>query len=300
MKKTSPSLSKAYQQLSHRYRQPSYKPGYAEKEEIHAYAAARMPATKAAVLTCLEQLPSSFIPETVLDLGAGTGAATLAVLEKFSSVESMTLVEQDFEALNLAKEFLNPFPRVSFSFQACRLEQYKGSSSIDLVILSYVLNELSPPQQQEILQQLLHDTPAYLLIVMPGTPVCFQQLLDLRDTALKAGYFIEAHCPHGLKCPLGEGDWCHFKVRVARSHSHRQTKEASLPYEDEKFCYLLLSKKSVHPYQGRIVKNPLHRSGHSLFDVCEKGHLNRHIIGRKHKETYKKAIQLKWGDHWNF
>jgi len=261
---TESELTDAYQQLSHRYRQSNYKPGFQNEAEVKAYAAARMPATVAAVTRTLKELPQAFLPTTVLDLGAGTGAASLGVLQH---------IQQS-------------------------LCDYTDDKPIDLIILSYVLNELSIAEQQAIIEKLMANQSCYILILMPGTPVCFQQLLILRKLAIEAGYFVAAPCPHQQDCPMATAstDWCHFKVRLPRTRTHRLFKEATLNFEDEKFCYLLLSKNAISTNAARIVKNPLHRSGHSLFDVCEDGELKRVIIGRKHKSLYKTAVKLSWGD----
>ena len=297
---SSQDLVRAYQQLSQRYRQPNYEPGFQNTTEVNAYAAARMPATVAAILRCLQELPADFSPSTLVDLGAGTGAASLAALQYFSSLKSLTLVEQDSRALNYAKEQLQPLLAASqeITFEKANLHQYPFDKSADLVVLSYVLNELPSPEQQTILQKLIATNSRFILILMPGTPVCFQQLLSLRQVAIEAGLFIAAPCPHQQACPMAAtpNDWCHFKVRLSRTPAHRVFKQAMLNFEDEKFCYLLISKDPPAAVESRIVKNPFHRSGHSLFDVCEQGELRRYIIGRKQKQLYKTAVKLSWGD----
>lgn len=296
-------LIQAYLQLSERYRQSTYTPGFKNEAEVQAYAAARMPATMAAVLHVLKEFPADFLPTTLLDLGAGTGAASLAALQHFSSLQSLVLVEQDIEALSFAQNQLSPFiPTHQIAFEAMNLHHYRFEKTADLVILSYVLNELSLPDQHNIFQQLLNTANPNLLILMPGTPLCFQQLLNLRQQAIEAGWFIIAPCPHHQKCPMAvtPNDWCHFKVRLPRSSAHRISKQATLNFEDEKFCYLLISKTPNARQGGRIVKNPLHRSGHSVFDVCEAGDIKRHIISRKDKGAYKLASKLNWGDKFYF
>ena len=296
---TEAELIDAYQQLSHRYRQPNYKPGFQNDTEVKAYAAARMPATVAAVVRTLKELPENFSPTTVLDLGAGTGAASVGILQHFPSVKNLTLIEQDGRALSCAKKLLSLINQdIHIDFNQQNLSNYANDEPVDLVVLSYVLNELPITEQQKILDKLMGNQSNYILIVMPGTPTCFQQLLILRQQAIEGGYFVAAPCPHQQACPMAttSTDWCHFKVRLARTRTHRLFKEATLNFEDEKFCYLLLSKKTESANVARIVKNPLHRSGHSLFDVCDNGELKRVVIGRKHKSLYKKAVKLSWGD----
>lgn len=292
-------LTQAYQRLSQRYHQPNYTPGFQSELEVKAYAAARMPATFAAISRTLTELPDSFLPTSILDLGAGTGAASLAVLHRFPFINSLQLVEQDAHALAAAKQLVqSAWPGRSFGFCQENLNHYSYDKPQDLVVLSYVLNELSLPEQKKILQNVLAMQSSYVLILMPGTPSCFQQLLPLRQLALDLNYSIVAPCPHQQACPMAStpSDWCHFTVRLARSRVHRLSKTADLNFEDEKYCYLLLSKDPVTTAAPRIVKKPIHRSGHSIFDICEAGELKRVVIGRKHKTLYKTATKLSWGD----
>ena len=37
-------------------------------------------------------------------------------------------------------------------------------------------------------------------------------------------------------------DWCHFTQRLPRSRAHKQIKEADVPFEDEKFSYVALTR----------------------------------------------------------
>lgn len=297
---TAAELAQAYQCLSQRYHQPNYTPGFQNELEVKAYAAARMPATFAAISRTLAELPEDFSPTSILDLGAGTGAASLAVLHYFPHMKLLTLVEQDAHALDAAKQLIQSVWSSGGRSEFCqeKLGHYSYEKPQDLVILSYVLNELPLLEQKKILQNVLATQSSYVLILMPGTPLCFQQLLHLRQLAIDLNYSIMAPCSHQQTCPMAStpSNWCHFAVRLARSRSHRLFKSADLNFEDEKFCYLLLSKAPDTSKASRIVKKPIHRSGHSIFDICEPSELKRVVIGRKHKTLYKTATKLSWGD----
>src|SRR5271154_6574268 len=61
-----------------------------------AYALARMPATYAAVaagLNALCEITPHFVPNSLLDVGAGPGTATWAAAEAFPSLQGFTLVD---------------------------------------------------------------------------------------------------------------------------------------------------------------------------------------------------------------
>ena len=50
---------------------------------------------------------------------------------------------------------------------------------------------------------------------------------------------------------LQQPDWCHFTQRLPRSRAHKQIKGAELPFEDEKFAYVALTRAAVGPRRPR-------------------------------------------------
>ena len=65
-------------------------------------------------------------------------------------------------------------------------------------------------------------------------------------------------------------DWCHFRVRVARSRLHKRLKGGDAPFEDEKFCYLAVAKPgvAVRPAGARILRHPAKQAGFVELAVC--------------------------------
>ena len=67
-------------------------------------------------------------------------------------------------------------------------------------------------------------------------------------------------------------------------------------YEDEKFSYVIASKKVVPLPESRIIRHPQHHSGHiDLVVCCQKG-LEKKIISKKQKSLYKQTRKSQWGD----
>jgi ribosomal protein RSM22 (predicted rRNA methylase) len=55
-----------------------------------------------------------------------------------------------------------------------------------------------------------------------------------------------------------------------------------LSREDEKFCYIIISGNSVEQSSGdRIIKRPMKRSGHTIFDVCSENGAERRVLSNK-------------------
>lgn len=299
-------LQKAYENLSGRYRSSSRREqpasGYGSALETIAYAAARLPATYAVINRCLDELPSNYEPSTILDLGAGPGTASLTCLERYPSC-SPTLIESNKDAIQLGKKLLENYPNATYKH--ADLLNIQEQTCYDMVVASYVWGELTSDQQIELFKKILGLFRDYLLIILPGTPQDFKTLTSLRDFVINQRDYpdiqILAPCTHSLSCPLkgsDQLDWCHFSVRLPRTNFHRHLKNAKLAYEDEKFCYLLLSKKPVVKVSGRIIKNPQHRGGHGKLDVCMEGEIHQITYSRAKSPLYKKWKNLAWGDLW--
>ena len=54
-----------------------------------------------------------------------------------------------------------------------------------------------------------------------------------------------------------QADWCHFSERLQRSRDHMIAKGARVPFEDERYAYVAVSRVPVvHPASARIIKPP--------------------------------------------
>jgi SAM-dependent methyltransferase len=191
-------------------------------------------------------LPEAEKPRTVLDAGAGTGASALAACCVFP-VETVTCLERN-PFMRAAGERILAGARAGALIRAesrwlevdlTRPDPLPVRS--DLVVASYVLNELSPEDALRAALGMWAAAGHLLVLVEPGTPKAFAGLRALRQPLLDAGAHLLAPCPHQGPCPLPPEDWCHFTVRVARSRLAKALKGGDAPYEDEKFSCLILS-----------------------------------------------------------
>ena len=82
-----------------------------------------------------------------------------------------------------------------------------------------------------------------LLVIEPGTPQGFARIHEVRVALLAEGAHLIAPCTHVNSCPIQPPDWCHFSVRLARRREHMHAKKATVPFEDEKFSYLIASRQ---------------------------------------------------------
>lgn len=272
-------------------------------EDALAYALARLPATYAACVTVFaeaQRMAPGFAPATLLDAGSGPAAASWAALETWGSVEAVTWLDESPPFLDLASRLATEGPAPIRGSDRRRIDLTSATEwpHADLVCASYALAEIPEPKQAAVVQGLWAATDGLLAIVEPGTPAGYARLLRARAALIAAGADLLAPCPHMADCPLVSPDWCHFSVRLPRSRDHQLAKGAEVPFEDERFAYLIAARPGVAPAgrASRILAPP--RAGKPGIDLklCTPGGLEQRFVGRRDKPAHAKARRLGWGD----
>ncbi len=264
------------------------------KEKALAYLATRMPATFAAARTALAEVAARIpAPVSVLDLGAGTGSASLAALDVFPDLESLTLLDTDSALFNEAKLLL---PQSVFI--QTDLPTLDHLPAADLVIACYALGELKDADRAKVIERAWAAARSAMIIVEPGTTRGFKNILAMREQLLGAGAHIVAPCPHQGPCPLPSPDWCHFAERVERTSLHRRLKGGELGYEDEKFSYIAVSKTAVTQAFARIIRRPVHQPGFIDLTLCEGNTISNNRVGKRDKTQFRAARHADWGSAW--
>jgi len=298
-------LQAASESLSRQYRdkRPARVPS--ESGRI-AYLTARLPATYAAAHRVSSELVAR-IPgveiESVLDLGAGPGTAMWAAAAVFPALETITLVERDPDFVELGKRL------AGHSFQAAMREGRWSNADIslideypphDAVFLSYVVGEIPRASLERIIGKAWSAAKIAIAIIEPGTPAGFSRILAARQELIRLGAAIAAPCPHDSTCPMSGTDWCHFSARVERTSLHRRAKSATLPYEDEKYSYVIAARCYVDRARARVIRHPTKLKGHVRLDLCGITGLLKKTVARKTKEEYRTARKADWGSVWPF
>ena len=283
------ALKRAAQAISRGYREgcATALAGLDPEERVAAYLATRMPATYAAAVEVLSRIPGSGI-SSVLDIGAGAGAAALAALHHFPELSPITLIERDSALAEAAREFL---PQA-----VIRKENFLRIAAFpqhDLVIAAYSLGEAA---QENLMARLWQAARVALVVIEPGTPRGFALIRDWRSVLLDAGAHMVAPCPGNGPCPIAEPDWCHFGTRVERSSVHRRLKEAELNYEDEKFSYVAVGREGAVPAPARIIRRPRHQPGLIQLETCTPRGLETRRISKRDRDGFRWARRAAWGD----
>lgn len=297
------TLQRAAQALSERYMgiQGDSMSLLQDEQDALAYAAFRLPATFAAVnaaLTSTLQVLPDFAPVSLLDVGAGPGTVLWAAGTLLPALQKATLLEREKDMRALCQTLLTnaPFPLSDHvSLEDVDLSQTEFFLPHDLVTISYVLGEMTPAAQGPLLTCLWQATQGVLLLVEPGTPKGFATLRRAREQLLQAGAHIIAPCVMEKPCPMTDDDWCHFTTRVARSKLHMQIKGGGVPYEDEKYAYLAVSRKPAALAGGRVLRHPQVRSGHIGISLCTKEGILQTTVTKKDKQAFRHARSAKAG-----
>lgn len=291
----------AAQRLSAAYRRGGISlPRRLTEAERIAYVAVRLPATYATVRMALAEM--SRVVETgnfahCLDVGAGPGTASLAVLAAMPHVSSFWQVERD-PGWNEIAESLARAAGLNASRSIGDVATLTAPPC-QLVVAAYVLNELPGPKLDAIVQGLWAVASAALVVVEPGTPRGFAAVRRVREICLELGGHAAAPCTHDAPCPMTSNDWCHQAVRIGRGPLHRKLKLAQLGFEDEKFSYLVMTRLNPrHLARARIVRRPIRAGGHVHLDLCSAEGLSRSTVGRADRASYKAARGVAWGELW--
>lgn len=267
-----------------------------KESEAVSYAISRMPATYAAVSSVLEQTLDNYNENltSVIDVGAGTGAVVWAVNDVATS-NAIKCFEREESMINIGKKLMKNTDLNDVRWKRFDILQDAIQEKADLVITSYMINELPNGGREKAVEKLWDATNKLLIIIEPGTPAGFANILEIRKNLLKAGGYIVAPCCCLHECPIPKDDWCAFYTRVARGSVHRQAKNGVLGYEDEKFSYIAFSKVPVDNSGERILRHPQINSGYVNVKVCTANGIEEKKYSKKDKDLYKKVRKMNAG-----
>ena len=275
-------------------------------DDALAYAIARMPATYAAMAQALNHVSDvmpTFEPHSVLDIGCGPGTVSFAAREHFACIKTITMLDRNGPFLELAKVLSEAaLSGVSVGITAQDIIGITPLPKADMVVAGYVLAELSVDHQAALVQRMWDAADQLLLLVEPGTPDGFERLRTARIALIQRGATVSAPCTHENACMMAGdvksgGNWCRFMARVQRSRDHKALKSADVPFEDEPYAYLALSKEKLpaRPSQ-RIVSRTLENKFEIRLPVCGADGLSTITIPTRNKVLFKQVKRLGWGD----
>lgn len=272
----------------------------ATKEDALAYAIARMPATYSAVYASLSyalELIGECNFESMLDIGAGTGAAVWAACELLN-LRQIDCIEREPEMSALGEKLLlSKSQDIAINWLNTDINSFIPGRKYDIVIASYSINEMCENNRDAIIYKLWDSANKLLLIVDAGTPYAYRLQQNIRKSLIGVNACLIAPCPQGKICGLSEDDWCHFICRVERTKYHKLIKNGDSPYEDEKYSYSAFSKiKPIYLCRDRIIRRPNLLPKRLVLQTCMTAGKKPKIIRKSDGEVYKLAKKLNAGD----
>jgi ribosomal protein RSM22 (predicted rRNA methylase) len=238
------------------------------------------------------------LPKTLLDIGAGPGTATWAATEAFVSLADFMSIDANIALRTLALDLFDKSARLS----TVRYTQGEARAVLmnaepaDLVVASYLLGELGDTERVGVADLMWAKTSDTLLVVEPGTPAGYARIIELRRQLIELGAHVAAPCPHDGECPLVGPDWCHFTQRLPRSRAHKALKGAELPFEDEKFAYVALTRVPLARHPARVLAQPEVGKVEVIAKLCTSDGLAIAKVPRRAKADYARARHWRWGD----
>ena len=293
------SLVAKTRRMSERYRQGR---GSGSALDFGAYLVARLPATFAAVSFCLAELARrrpQFSPQTLLDAGSGPGTAAWAATAAYPGISTVTFLDNNPSFLILASGLAAQGDHAALQRARAlnaEVSNPPGGTAADLVVAAYALAEVPLAKARETAIALWRACENTLLIIEPGTPQGFARIHEVRVALLAEGAHLIAPCTHENSCPMVPPDWCHFSVRLQRSREHMHAKKATVPFEDEKFSYLIASRQPAVLEGARILSPPAESKADIKFKLCAGNGLIQQSIARRDKAEYKRVRKLDWGN----
>ncbi len=264
-----------------------------------AYAIVRMPATYAAItasLNALCEVRPDFAPTSLLDVGAGPGTASWAAAEAFAGIQKFMLLDINAALQKLALDLAREHSRLAAV--TCRRDAgaLDEAEPADLVVASYLIGEIGKAQRDGLIERLWSKTRDTLLVVEPGTPAGYARIIALRRHLIAAGAHVAAPCLHDGECPLVGPDWCHFAQRLPRLRAHIQLKGADVPFEDEKFSYVALTRTPIPKRFSRVLAPPSVTKIEVSAKLCTVSGLQIAKVPHRDKQAYAAARRWSWGD----
>lgn len=171
---------------------------------------------------------------------------------------------------------------------------YADDEPIGLLVLSHVLNELSPAAKVALGSVI--ERAAAVIWIEPGTSVVSRDLIGWRES-LRLTHRIIAPCTHAAQCGLlaagRERDWCHHFAPAppgvyADSHWVRFGQRAGIDLRSLPYAHLVLAKNrtpltspELPTDAARIIGRPEHFKPYARVLSCDASGVNELTIPRR-------------------
>lgn len=252
------------------------------------------------VLQVLKKSGALFKSPVLVDFGCGSGKASERYLQHLGSdgISECYLWDESTLAQAYSKSKLSScHPLLKFRTDFPQLENKNFT-----LLISHVLNELSPRAQDKLLELAL--IAKEVIWVEPGTQAVSKKLIELREHFLK-NFDVLAPCPHQGSCGLlnhsNPRNWCHFFAPPPQEIFHSSfwrefSQKLGIDLRSLPVSYLVLQRKTenqnaapLNSERKLVLGGGRHFKGYSLIPVCsQEGVSEQKLMSRNQKQ----AIEL--------
>jgi SAM-dependent methyltransferase len=236
---------------------------------------------------------------SVLDWGCGSGVAGRRVISRFGSGSFKSLAVWDHS--DVAMEFARARAEKSFPgfpVSGAAPELLRGSDPIGLLVVSHVLNELSPAALDEV--RALVARSRAVIWTEPGSHDISRALGSLRDERL-GEFRVVAPCTHANACPIlapgNERHWCHHFASppptiFADSNWVKFGQRAGIDLRSLPYSYIALDRgwDGGEPGLSRVIGRPEHFKPYARLLNCDASGLAQLMVMKRSSPALCKEL----------
>lgn len=246
---------------------------------------------------------------TALDLGAGTGAASLGLMhylnEKgFGGEARLHLADAVTQNLEDASRLIHAFARkmqyeVNVNVHPMNIggTNLSFDTTFDLVIVMNTVNELDEMNDKALLEHLskILAPDGSLVVIEPAARPPSRRTLRFRDKAVQSGWTVYAPCTRQSYCPAltSEGDWCHSEDAWERPAFIKAIDDfAGTLRLSLKYTYFILNRNGdTLPTRlqmnglSRVVSDRFDEKGRIRLFLCNEAGRYEHIMNKRDRSS---------------
>ena len=245
-------------------------------------------------------------PGAVLDWGCGTAVASRRVAAAWpAGIHELLLWDHSPPARDFS------LARAQAALPGIPVRHWEEALPVPpLLILSHVLNELSPAAAQQLLRLALRARA--ILWVEPGTWSVSRKLIAMRETLL-ASFRAVAPCTHLYQCGMlsagNQRHWCHHFAHIP-GHVHtdsgwgRFSAALQIDLSTLPFSYLVLDRRpagdTLESPASRLIGRPRHYKGCAKILSCQSDGVRELTLARRDAPALFRELKKDPGTryHW--
>jgi ribosomal protein RSM22 (predicted rRNA methylase) len=232
----------------------------------------------AKIYNLLELLSADFTPSSILDFGCGTGAATLASMYRFESINNVCLVEHNEFMTQTATRCINNFNN-NVALDTFQIYEQITNQNVtyDIIVAANSINEIPFNERIDLILALIKKLSfnGYLIILEPGSLSITRELMHLRQSLLNTKNIkIVYPCTHNNECALLklENQWCHSEITIDRPESIRVFDQfLNLNKHTISFSALILKNTDLNNFaqdEYRVITEPKDSKAGTTSYIC--------------------------------